>query len=266
VNLTLSNVGGASLGSPSASTLRIVDNDSSVPAQSFSFVDAAPAIGEGGGAASIAVQRSGGAQGTVSVDYATSDGSAVAGADYVAASGTLTWGDGDSANKIFGVTVLDDAEVELDEMVNLGLSNPTGGATLGPSSTATLTVRDDDQSFPDCVASTTVLCLGEGGRFQVSARFDPPNGEPADAGMVDIGRQDSGVAFFFSENNLELLFKVLDGCGFTNHYWVFFAATTTVEFTLTVIDTLADQIRTYTNPQGQRANAITDTEAFATCP
>jgi len=59
---------------------------------------------------------------------------------------------------------------------------------------------------------------------------------------------------------------VLNGCGFNNRYWVFSAAVTNVEFTLTVRDTEADVTKTYTNTLGVSAPAITDTDAFATCP
>lgn len=266
VNLSLSNPTGAALGSPSSASLRILDDDSGEEPQGLSFVDTTLTVGEESGSATVAVRRAGGTQGMVSVDYATSDGSATEGADYTAASGTLIWSDGDGEDKSFSVTILDDSESEGSEMVNLALSNPTGGASLGPDATATLVIRDDDQEFPDCVSSETVLCLGVGGRFQVTIRFTPPEGQSGAAGVVDIGRVDSGLAFFFSENNLELLVKVLDGCSINDRYWVFFAATTDVEFTVTVVDTQGDMIKTYTNPQGQSADAITDTDAFATCP
>ena len=63
-----------------------------------------------------------------------------------------------------------------------------------------------------------------------------------------------------------MLIKVLDGCAINGRYWVFFAATTDVELTVTVTDTQENQTRVYTNPLNQAADAITDTGAFATCP
>ncbi|MEM8934517.1 MAG: hypothetical protein AAGE94_25210 [Acidobacteriota bacterium] len=77
---------------------------------------------------------------------------------------------------------------------------------------------------------------------------------------------DSGVMYFFERGNWELLVKVLDGCVLNDHHWVFFAATTNVEFTLTITDTEAGVTRTWFNPLGRQADAITDTTAFATCP
>ncbi len=104
---------------------------------------------EGGPGATITVTRAGGSAGAVSVDYAAGDGTATGGSDYTAASGTLDWADGESADKTFQVAVLDDAEVEGDETVNLGLSNPTGGASLGGPSAAVLTIQDDEACSPN---------------------------------------------------------------------------------------------------------------------
>src|SRR5262249_30541930 len=87
----------------------------------------------------------GGTSGAVSVHYATSDGTATAGSDYTAASGTLTFADGE-ASKTFTVTVLDDTLVEGNETVTLTLSNPTGGATLGSPASVVFTIVDNDSS------------------------------------------------------------------------------------------------------------------------
>ncbi len=271
VNLALSNpTGGASLGSPSTATLTILDNDDPMPQPGqLQFASPVFSAGEDSGSATITVTRTGGSQGPVSVDYATSDGSATAGSDYTTAAGTLSWGNGDSAVKSFQVAIVDDVEEENDETVNLALSNPTGGASLGSPSSASLTIEDDDgPPPPPCVADEDTLCLNENGRFQVEVTWRDFLQQTGPGKTVDIDRQDSGLFYFFSENNIEMLVKVLDGCdipGFDT-YWVFFAATTNVEFTLTVTDTLANVVKTYTNPLGQPANAVTDTGAFATCP
>ena len=52
----------------------------------------------------------------------------------------------------------------------------------------------------------------------------------------------------------------------TIRFWVFYAATTDVGFTVTVTDLLTGTSKTYANPLGQAADAVTDTSAFATCP
>jgi hypothetical protein len=62
-----------------------------------------------------------------------------------------------------------------------------------------------------------------------------------------------------------MLVKVLDGCGVNQRFWVFYAATTNVEFTLTVIDRPSGKVRVYFNPLGQPAAPIQDVNGFATC-
>jgi CSLREA domain-containing protein len=102
----------------------------------------------------IAVQRTGGASGAVSVNYAVTDGTATtADNDYSAspATGTLNWADGDDADKTIAVNVNGDTTVEPDETVNLTLSAPAGGASLGTPSAATLTITNDDVALPNTV-------------------------------------------------------------------------------------------------------------------
>ena len=77
----------------------------------------------------------------VTVDYATSDGTATAGADYTATSGTLTFAAGEKT-KTVNVPVLDDSHDEGEETFTLTLSNPTG-ARIGDG-VATGTIVNDD--------------------------------------------------------------------------------------------------------------------------
>ncbi|MGH6693211.1 MAG: Calx-beta domain-containing protein, partial [Gammaproteobacteria bacterium] len=101
-------------------------------------------VGEGGGQATMTVNRVNGSTGAVGVGYATSNGTAAAGSDYTAKTGTLSWAAGDTAAKTFTVPVTNDSAVEPNETINLTLSAPTGGATLGSPSTAVLTITDND--------------------------------------------------------------------------------------------------------------------------
>ena len=101
---------------------------------------------------------------TVTVDYATSDGTAVAGSDYTAASGTLTFNAGDTSQTV-QVTVLTDSEDESQETLTLTLSNPsqatlddgTGTGTIenGESSSGT----QEDPLAEDPPAETPVVLL-----------------------------------------------------------------------------------------------------------
>lgn len=98
---------------------------------------------ENGVQATITVTRTGGSDGAVSIDYATSNGTATAG-DYTSASGTLNWADADSASKTFNVPITDDTVYEGDETVNLTLTNPGGFAALGAQDTAVLTITENE--------------------------------------------------------------------------------------------------------------------------
>ena len=80
---------------------------------------------------------------TVTVDYATSDGTAQAGSDYTTASGKLTFNAGDTSQTV-QVTVLTDQEDEGDETLTLTLANPSQ-ATLDDA-TATGTIEDGESS------------------------------------------------------------------------------------------------------------------------
>ena len=84
--------------------------------------------------------------------------------------------------------------------------------------------------------------------------------------FVPLGSEDSGVIWFFSPSNFEVMIKVLDACTLNNRYWVFYAAVTSVEFEITVTDTFTGATKTYTNELGVSAPAVTDTSAFQTCP
>jgi len=121
----------------------IINDDGAAPAGTLQFSAPTFSVNENGGQATIAVKRTGGSNGAVSVQYATTAGTATSGSDYDDAGGTLSWADGDTADKTFTVVIKDDSLNELNKTINLNLSQPTGGAGLGGSS-AVLTILDDD--------------------------------------------------------------------------------------------------------------------------
>ena len=90
------------------------------------------------------VERSDGSDGTVTVDYTTVDGTAVAGTHYAAQSGTLTWADGDSAPKTIPFTINNDNNYNGYLQFSYVLSNPTGGAVLGDYNHLPVTISDND--------------------------------------------------------------------------------------------------------------------------
>jgi hypothetical protein len=100
-------------------------------------------VDEDAGTATVTVVRDVGRGGEVTVNFSTANGTALAGTDYAASAGTLTWVDGDNAAKAFTVSIVDDPDVEGDETVSLSLANAAGGASIGANA-ATLTITDDD--------------------------------------------------------------------------------------------------------------------------
>lgn len=318
-------------------------------------------VSEGAGSATITVQRINGDDGAVSVQYATGNGTAQAGSDYTAKSGTLSWADGDDAPKTFTVAVTNDSASEANETVNLTLSGPTGGAALDNGRrNATLTIADNDGSpggapaapadlkaephstsevmltwkdvsnetgyrierktfggtyqevatvpagttsfhvsglstatfylfrvraennsglspysneaaaatndvAAPCVESVTALCLNND-RFRVEVLWRTTTSSGDGMAVPIPSAPDSGLFYFFSAANLEMLLKVLNGCGLNNRYWVFYAATTNVEFAVLVTDVTNGRVKTYFNPLNRPAPPVQDTSAFATCP
>jgi plastocyanin len=117
-----------------------------------------------------------------------------------------------------------------------------------------------------CVPGPTVLCLNNG-RFRATIdwRTAADNGHGFAVPLPSA--PDSGLFYFFSPTNIEMLIKVLNACVAPfNHYWVFFAATTNVELAVVVTDTANGKTVAYFNPLNRAAAPVQDINAFATCP
>ncbi len=118
-------------------------------------------------------------------------------------------------------------------------------------------------------ASDTRLCLVDG-RFEVEVKWWNPGGSSdAAAGrarVVPIRNRNSGLFWFFSEANWEMIVKVLNGCSINGNYWVFAAATTDRAYQIRVTDTFVERTVTYESDGGHPAPALTDTEALSSCP
>ncbi|MFN8489045.1 MAG: Calx-beta domain-containing protein [Caldilineaceae bacterium] len=139
VNLTLDSPVNATLGARSKATVVIADT-SSAPVVQFSSANYK--VGEGGGTAVITVSLTSASTSPVTVQYATSNGTATAGQDYTSASGALTFAAG-QLTQTFTVPILQDKVYEGNETVNLTLSTPVN-ATLGAQANAVLTINDDE--------------------------------------------------------------------------------------------------------------------------
>ncbi len=124
--------------------------DGSPADTTLSIVDVSQAEGDSGTTIfTFTVTRAGDTSGTTTVDFATADGTAVAGLDYTANSGTLNFAIGETTQTI-AVDVVGDIDVEADETFTVTLSDPSGGATF-TTDTATGTIEDDDAAPPALV-------------------------------------------------------------------------------------------------------------------
>lgn len=128
---------------------------SGAPTANFSIADAT--VTEGGTAAVI-VTRTGSSAAAATVGYATSNGSAVAPADYTAASGTLSFAAGEGSKTIPIVTI-NDSIYEGTKSFAVTLSSPTGGVGIADANAA-VTITDDEVVPQLAISNATVT---EGG-------------------------------------------------------------------------------------------------------
>ena len=117
----------------------------------LSFADATTTVAENAGTVTLTVNRAGEASGPVNVCYSTLGGTAAAGSDFVAISGTLTFASGETARSL-SIPLLNDNMPESDESFSVALFAPTGGAALGVPATGTITILDNDLAGGGAVA------------------------------------------------------------------------------------------------------------------
>ncbi len=173
VILSLANpTGGAAVVAPSQATLTITDDDTAGRVQ---FSSATYSAAENAGSALVTLSRSGGTAGGATVQYATSDGTALAGTDYMLSTGTVTFGTGETI-KTFSVPLIDNALPDGTRTLNLTLSAPGGGASLGAPSTAMLTIIDDELSF--AFAATNYSVVEGAGQATVTVELSGINAVP----------------------------------------------------------------------------------------
>lgn len=142
VILTLSNpVGAVILDGTGLGTIN--DNDVPPPCSGVTFtISSNGAVTEGANSL-FTVTKSGTATGSCSVNYATANGTAIAGSDYTAASGTLTFTTA-QASQTISIATTDDAIIESAETFSVALSSPTGGSAVGTPGSANATLNDND--------------------------------------------------------------------------------------------------------------------------
>ena len=131
---------------------------------------------------------------------------------------------------------------------------------LGSVDAAALVSAWTPAAAAPCTADSTSLCLN-GGRFRVTASWkNNATGASGQAHAVPL-TGDTGYFWFFTDNNIELVVKALDGRPVNGKYWLFYGALSDVEYSIDVSDTTTGLTRSYFNPQGRQAS-VADTLAF----
>jgi ribosomal protein L35AE/L33A len=97
-------------------------------------------VAQGDGSVTVQVQRTGPAQDAVSVDYATIDGTGVAGTDYTPVSGTLEWAENDATAKTVTIPVNGATPFSGDKTFDVVLANPSDALSLANPGTATVLI------------------------------------------------------------------------------------------------------------------------------
>ena len=154
---------GATLGRPGAAII-LEDNDPGVQFPWKHFWGY-----ERDGRITVTVERGNdGDLSALTVNYATSDLTALAGLDYTAASGILEFAEGEMTKTII-IPVADDAEIEPREEFQITLSDPTGPGGLGPNSAAEIWLHDTTGHEPRRLGMPQLIDPGNG-----QARLEAP--------------------------------------------------------------------------------------------
>ncbi|MBC8097141.1 MAG: DUF11 domain-containing protein, partial [Akkermansiaceae bacterium] len=138
----------------------------------------------------LTVRRSGGSVGAVTVGYATSNLTAIAGSDYASTTGTLTFANGETL-QLIQIPLLDDIAAECNEAFAVRLLNPTGGAVVVRNTNAAALIFDNE--------------IYSSGTIKLLSGADP--NRPPDAGNNDsikssVSADGRYVAFSSRANNL----------------------------------------------------------------
>jgi hypothetical protein len=214
---TLSNpTGGATLGT-NVGTVTITDEGD---APAISIADA-PVVNEGG-ELEFTVTRAGDLSSALSVDYATSDGSATAGSDYTAVTGTVSFAAGEDTTTIT-VASLNDGVVEAgDETVTVTLSNPSSGAIA--TGTATGTIADvgmaptleisDAGTVMEAAGAQVTFTVTRGGDTSVAVDVDYTTANGGASSGLDFTANSGTLSFAAGETEKTVTVDILDDAAF----------------------------------------------------
>src|SRR3569833_2779012 len=171
--LALSNpASGASIGEPASTTITISGDLSTAPAPApagtLAFSAPSYSVSQALGTVSVSVKRTGGSAGGIQVSYSTTADTAIAGTNFTAASGTLTWSDGDSSAKSVAIAISASTVFSGTRSFGVALSAPTGGATLGAPNVAAVAITGSAVATGAPSAESNLQLINQGGADNVN--------------------------------------------------------------------------------------------------
>jgi choice-of-anchor B domain-containing protein len=175
----------ATFGSNSYLTINV---EGLVNSGSVAFTTAEKTVAENQGNVEIILARQGSSKGAISVAYLLSSGTAIIGGDVESASGTVSWADGDSAEKSISINIIDDIEDEGNETFTIALS-PVSGSNLGSITQYTVTISDDDSNTAPVVTLTENREVNTGANVNVTATATDNENDP----LTYLWQQTSGT-------------------------------------------------------------------------
>lgn len=172
-------------------------------------------------------------------------------------------------NARFGVRFLDASTAPIGSGLDLGFGRDGVGATLDAAGQGWVVGEAGAGVALQRVAlrpvecgEQLVLCVGgaDGDRFAVRAAWRDQSGRTGPALPVSL-TDDTMWFYFFNPENVEVVLKTLDGTSVNGSFWVFYAALSNLEFTLSVVDRSSNDAAVYFNREANLASRG-DTRAF----
>ena len=194
-----SATGGSAIGNGFS---RVTLTDSTAPPQrgTLQFATRTQQVTEADGSVVVRIERIGGSDGLVTIDYNTIDGSAINNSDYVGVTNprTLAWADGDTTPRNITLQILNDSDIESTETFQLELSSVRGGADIG---IAVSTIEIEDSTTPvllNGIASTagTSYSIVEGDFLDIPvSRLNGSDGDVSISYTLSAGTATAGADF-----------------------------------------------------------------------
>lgn len=198
VKLTLSSPTGATIGDGAAVGTIVNDDSTPLPSLSINNVSSAEGSAAAPGHSTFTVTLSEASTTPVTVHFATADGTAIAGSDYVAKSGTLTFAAGET-QKTIQIATIGDAVAEANEGFSVVLSSATGATIADATGVGTIVNDDGAPALPSLSISDASVTEGNPGGGAAPGWLSTSGNQIVDSAGHSV--QIAGVNWFGFENN-----------------------------------------------------------------